>query len=96
MFGRASSRPIQKLEADPCIAILPCEALSKGPPPPKLGKITYPVGRRKCTVGRKNAIAFSCSEPRNFQLAAGSRGALWSPVRRQDRPELAIQPGCLA
>jgi len=54
MFGRASSRPIQKLEADPCIAILPCEAISKG----KLGKITYPVGRRKCTVGRKNTIAF--------------------------------------
>jgi hypothetical protein len=32
MFGRASSTPIQKLETDPGIAILPCEALSKGPP----------------------------------------------------------------
>jgi hypothetical protein len=32
MFGRASSTPIQKLETDPGIAIVPCEALSKGPP----------------------------------------------------------------
>jgi hypothetical protein len=30
MFGRAFSGPIQKPEADPGIAIVPCEALSKG------------------------------------------------------------------
>jgi hypothetical protein len=30
MFGRAFSGPIQKLEVDPGIAIVPCEALSKG------------------------------------------------------------------
>jgi hypothetical protein len=43
MFGRASSRPIQKLETDPDpgIAIVPCEALSKGPP--EMRKITYPA-----------------------------------------------------
>jgi hypothetical protein len=27
MFGRASSTPIQKLETDPSIAIVPCEAV---------------------------------------------------------------------
>jgi hypothetical protein len=32
IFGRASSRPVQKLETDPGIAIVPCEALSKGAP----------------------------------------------------------------
>ena len=32
MFGRASSRTIQKPEADPGIAIVLCEVLSKGPP----------------------------------------------------------------
>jgi hypothetical protein len=30
MLGRASSRPIQKPEADPGIVIVLCEALSKG------------------------------------------------------------------
>jgi hypothetical protein len=40
MFGRASSRPVQKLETDPDIAIVPREALSKGTPEIK---ITYPA-----------------------------------------------------
>jgi hypothetical protein len=35
MFGRASSRPVQKLETDPGIAIVPCEVLSKGAPETK-------------------------------------------------------------
>jgi hypothetical protein len=55
MFGRASSRPVQKLEADPGIAIVPCEALSMGSP---RGKITHPVGRRKCTIGRPKSDRF--------------------------------------
>jgi hypothetical protein len=87
MFGRASSRPVQKLETDPGIAIVPCEALSKGTP--EMGKNHLPslVGGNEQMVG-ENAIAFSCSEARNFHLAAGSQtfsgreellcGVLWS------------------
>jgi len=59
MIGRASSGPIQKLEADPGMAIVPCEALSKGSPVEK--SPTQLVGGNAQLVGRK-AIAFSCSE----------------------------------
>ena len=38
-FGRASSRPTQKLGVDLGIAIVLCEALSRGPP--EMRKITY-------------------------------------------------------
>jgi hypothetical protein len=38
-FGRVSSRPTQKLGVDLGIAIVPCEALSRGAP--EMRKITY-------------------------------------------------------
>jgi hypothetical protein len=72
MFGRASSRPIQKLETDPDIAIVPCEALSKGTPELRKNHLPSLVGGNEQMVG-ENAIAFSCSEAGNFYLAAGSQ-----------------------
>jgi hypothetical protein len=72
MFGRASSRPVQKLETDPDIAIVPCEALSKGTPEMRKNHLPSLVGGNEQMVG-ENAIAFSCSEAGNFHLAAGSQ-----------------------
>ncbi len=86
MFGRAFSRPIQKLETDPSIAIVPCEALSKRAPQSGEKSLTQLVGGNAELVG-ENAIAFSCSEGRNFHLAADHklrtrpRGAVWLQVR---------------
>jgi hypothetical protein len=68
MFGRAFSGPIQKPEADPGIAIVPCEALSKGSPRNEEKSSTQLVVGNAQLVGRK-AIAFSCSEPRDFRLS---------------------------
>jgi hypothetical protein len=72
MFGRASSRSVQKLETDPDIAIVPCEALSKGTPEMRKNHLPSLVGGNEQMVG-ENAIAFSCSEAGNFHLAAGSQ-----------------------
>jgi hypothetical protein len=95
MFGHASSRPVQKLETDPDIAIVPCEALSKGTPEMRKNHLPSLVGGNEQMVG-ENAIAFSCSEAGNFHLAAGSqtfsgreelRGALWSRPGAATRPK---------
>ena len=80
MFGRASSRPIQKLEADPGIAIVPYEALSKGTPRNEEKSLTQLVGGNAQLVGRK-AIAFSCSELWEFPSRCGVTGVLWSPAK---------------
>src|SRR5260370_29148847 len=80
MFGRASSRPMQKLEADPGIAIVPYEALSKGAPRNEEKSLTQLVGGNAQLVGRK-AIAFSCSEPWEFPSRCGVTGVLWSPAK---------------
>src|SRR5271163_2872574 len=106
MFGRASSRPVQKLETDPDIAIVPCEALSKGTPEPRKNHLPSLVGGNEQMVG-ENAIVFSCSEARNFYLAAGSQissgrellcGVLWSrlgaatPAKRRLWPPSPVMP----
>jgi hypothetical protein len=83
MFGRASSTPIQKLETDPGIAIVPCEALSKGTPELRKNHLPSLIGGNEQLVG-ENAIAFSCSEAGNFHLAAGSQVAFG---RHRDGPE---------
>jgi hypothetical protein len=72
MFGRASSRPIQKLETDPGIAIVPCEALSKGTPELRKNHLPSLVGGNEQLVG-ENAIAFSCSEAGNSISLRGRR-----------------------
>jgi hypothetical protein len=51
--------------------MVPCEAFSKGFPRAKKS-LTQLVGGNAQSVGRK-AIAFSCSEPGNFRLVAGSQ-----------------------
>jgi hypothetical protein len=90
MFGRASSTPIQKLETGPGIAIVPCEALSKGPP--EMKKITTQlVGGNARLVG-ENAIAFPCSEARNFHFGAGLQGS-YGPRRKAARSR---RTGCPA
>jgi hypothetical protein len=91
MFGRASSRPIQKLEADPGIAIVPYEALSKGTPRNEEKSLTQLVGGNAQLVGRK-AIAFSCSEPWEFPSRCGVTGVLWRTGQRrpQSWPSSAI------
>jgi len=70
-FGRVSSRPTQKLGVDLGIAIVPCEALSKGGPRNEKNHLRSLVGGNEQMVG-ENAIAFSCSEAGKFHLAAGS------------------------
>ena len=71
-FGRVSSRPTQKLGVDLGIAIVPCEAPSKGGPRNEKNHLRSLVGGDEQMVG-ENAIAFSCSEAGNFHLATGSQ-----------------------
>jgi len=95
MFGRASSRPIQKLETDPGIAIVPCEALSKGSPEMRKNYLPSLVGGNEQLVG-ENAIAFSCSEAGNFHLASGSQVAFGPEIgagaQRPDASPLTSNP----
>jgi hypothetical protein len=68
MFGRAFSGPVQKLAADPGMAVVPREALSKGSPRNEKKSPTQLVGGNAQLVCGKT-IAFSCSEPGNFRLS---------------------------
>src|SRR3984893_18841276 len=96
-FGRVSSRPTQKLGVDLGIAIVPCEALSKGGPP-EMRKITYPawsvemnkwlVKMRSLFRVVKPGISISLRGRKLFQAARSfCTGVLWSrhgaPAKRR-------------
>jgi hypothetical protein len=59
MFGRAFSRPIQKLEADPGIAIVLWKALSRGPARNEDESLPVSLVGDNAQLVVKKAIAFS-------------------------------------
>jgi|SRR5258708_32726587 hypothetical protein len=87
MFGRVSSTPIQKLETDPGILIVPCEALSKGPPEMKKNHLPgWSVEMGGWSV--KMRSLFRVVKPGIFNSVRGVRGS-YGPRRKA---QLAVQP----
>jgi len=102
MFGRASSRTIQKPEADPGIAIVLCEVLSKGPP--EIRRLTVQLVGGNAQLVSKNHLFFTKLGrhfPSRWRLLAARRfslagRAVWvvaiQPKRLPGSPRAAVQP----
>jgi len=91
MFGCASSTPIQKLETDPGIATVPCEALSKGGLRNEEKSLTQLVGGNARLVGEMRSL-FRVVTPGIFSSVRGYGGPMVPGQRRLVRAELAVQP----